>query len=228
MSMQLLFDSNYRATLRFGSQQLRPVFPERVQAAVRFAPHRVSLVSQIRYFMRTSLPPVKVALIFGSFENLLTGRRSAIQHFPMQVVREEVASYAQMVQDLLRAYANVSVYLLSPLYRSQPLWYESVYGETSNLFCSVLSRLDPARVKVVPPVDVSARSLDPHGVHFGDATHQLVVDQLISSFMNGVFVDPAHYPQADTIGYNLYPSSLILYPSRPWSYLFDFVFILLC
>ncbi len=207
--MQLLFDSNYRASLRFGSQQLRPAFSDRVQAAVRGAPDRVSLVSQIRYFMRSSPPPAKVALIFGSFENMLTGRRSAIQHFPMQVVREEVASYAQMVRDLLRAYTNVSVYILSPLYRSKPLWYESVYGETSNLFCSELSNLNPARVKVVPPVDVSAQSLDPLGVHFGDATHQLVVDQLLSSFMDGVFVDPAQYPLIDSTGYNLYLSTLI-------------------
>jgi hypothetical protein len=132
----------------------------------------------------------------------------------MQVVREEVAAYVQMVRDLLRAHVNVSVYLLAPLYRGQPLWYETVYGETSNLFCSELSHLDPACVKVVPPVDVSARFLDPLGVHFGNATHQLVVDQLLSSFMDGIFVDPAHYPQVDSIGYYLYPSKLILGLSR--------------
>jgi hypothetical protein len=111
--------------------------------------------------MRTSPPTSKLTLIFGGFENLLTGHQSAIQHFPMQAVPDELAAYVQMVRDLLRVHANVSVYLLAPLYHSQPLWYESVYGETSDLFCSELSHLDPVRVKVVPPVDVSARSWTP-------------------------------------------------------------------
>ena len=213
MSMQLLFDSNYRATLRFGSQQLRPIFSDGVQTAVRGAPDRVSLVFQIGYFMRTLPPSSKVALIFRSFENLLTGRRSAIQHFPMQVVRDEVLSYVQMVWDLLRAYANVSVYVLAPLYRSQPLWYESIYGEISNLFCSVVSHVDLVRVKVVPAVDVSARNLDPSGIHFDKEVQQLVVNQLRSSFQDGVFINPTQYPLVKNIGFYFFicPSFLIIW-----------------
>jgi hypothetical protein len=148
--MQLLLDSNFHATLRFGSRQLQPIFSDIVQSRVQGAPERVSLVSQIGYFMRTLPPPSKVALIFGSFENMLTGRRSPVQHFPIQAVRAEVALYVQMFRDLLRTYANVYVYVLAPLFRSQPLWYESVYGEMSNLFCSEVSHVDPDRVRVVP------------------------------------------------------------------------------
>ena len=99
---------------------------------------------------------------------------------------------------------------MAPLYRSQPLWYETVYGETSVLFCSEVSRLDPARVKVVPPVDVSAQHLDPLGVHYGNVVHQLVVDRLLASFMDGVFVDPNLYP-LDSIGYFKHLSILILW-----------------
>ena len=70
--------------------------------------------------------------------------------------------------------------------------------------------MDPARVKVVPPVDVSAQNLDPLGVHFDNVVHQLVVDRLLASFMDGVFVDPALYP-LDAIGYFAPLSVLILW-----------------
>lgn len=178
MAMFILLDSNFRASFRFGSRQLLPVFSDVVQSKIRGAPDRVSLVSQISYFMRSSPPPSKVVLIFGSFENVLTGRRSVVQHFPMMVVRAEVDSYAQMLRDLLRVHPNVSVFVLAPLFRSKPLWYESVYGEISNLFCSVISHVDLVRVKVVPPVAVSPESLDPSGIHFDKEVQQLVVNQL--------------------------------------------------
>ena len=90
MAMLVLLDSNFRATFRFGSRQLLPVFSEAVQSKVHGAPDRMSLVSQVSYFMRTLPPNSKVALIFGSFENMLTGRRSEIQHFPKAVIRFEV------------------------------------------------------------------------------------------------------------------------------------------
>ncbi len=201
--MLLLLDSNFRATFRFGSRQLLPVFSESVQSKIRGAPGRVSLVSQVSYFMRSSPPSSQVALIFGSFENILTGQRSEIQHFPKAVIREEVDSYAQMLRDLLKAYPTVTVYVFAPLFRSQPPWYESVYGELLNLFCSVISHVDPALVKVVPPVDVSHRNLDPAGVHFDKDVQQLVVNQLLSSFLDGVFIKPDEYPIVDIIGYRL-------------------------
>ncbi len=78
MAMLLLLDSNFRATFKFDSRQLQPFFYDAVQSRIRGAPDRVSLVSQITYYLRTSLPTSKVALIFGSFENILTGRRSAV------------------------------------------------------------------------------------------------------------------------------------------------------
>ena len=198
--MQLFLDSNFRASLKFGSCQLQPIFSDVVQAAVRGAPDRVSLVSQVTYFLKTSPPATKIALIFGSFENMLTGRRSTVQLSPMSEVRSEVASYVVMLQDLLRVYPLVSVYVLAPLYRSQPLWYESVYGETSTLFCSEISNLNPERVRVVPPIDVPAQHLDLTGVHFNNVVHQLVVAQLLSSFQDGIFVNPADFPIQEPIG----------------------------
>jgi hypothetical protein len=166
MAMLILLDSNFRASFRYGSRQLLPVFSEVVQAKICGAPDRVSLVSLITYFMRSSPPASKVALIFRSFENMLTGRKSEIQHFLMAVVRSEVESYVQMLRDLLHAYPSVSFFVLAPLFWSQLAWYESVFGELSTLFCSVIAHVDPARVKVVPSVDVAARNLDPAGVHF--------------------------------------------------------------
>jgi hypothetical protein len=76
--MLLLLDSNFRASFKFGSRQLLPVFSDAVQAGIRGAPDRVSLVSQVNYYLQRSPPTTKVALIFGSFENILTGHRSAI------------------------------------------------------------------------------------------------------------------------------------------------------
>ena len=201
MSMFILLDSNFRASFRFGSRQLLPVFSDVVQSRIRVAPDRVSLVSQISYFMKNSPPASKVALIFGSFENILTGRRSEVQHFPKVVIRDEVESYAQMVQDLLRVHPNVSVLILAPLFRTKPLWYESNYGELSNLFCSVLSHVDVSRVKVVPPVVVSSGSLDPSGIHFDKDVQQLVVSQLLSSFQDGIFINPDQYPLVENIGF---------------------------
>ena len=73
-------------------------------------------------------------------------------------------------------------------------------GEISTLFCSEVSNLDPSQVKVVPLVDVSAQHLDPLGVHNDNVVHQFVVDRLLASFKDGIFVDPALYP-LDAIGY---------------------------
>ena len=109
MSMMLFLDSNFRASLRFGSRQLRPVFSNDVQSAGRGAPDRVSLVSQVGYYMRNAPPSTKVALIFGSFENMLTGQRSAVQKFPMLAVRSELTDYISMLGDLLRLYSNASI-----------------------------------------------------------------------------------------------------------------------
>ena len=211
MAMLVLLDSNFRATFRFGSQQLLPVFSEMVQSKVRGAADRMSLVSQVSYFMKSSPPNAKVALIFGSFENMLTGRRSEIQHFPKAVIRFEVESYAQMLRDLLGAHPSVSVFF-APLFRSQPTWYESNYGEILDLFCSIITHVDPARVKVVPHVDISTKNLDPAGVHFDKVVQQLVVTQLLSSFLDGFFVDPQQYPLIDIIGYliNIFLSFLII------------------
>jgi hypothetical protein len=218
MAMLILLDSNYRASFRYGSRQLLPVFSEDIQAKIRGAPDRTSLVSQITYCMRSSPSASKMALIFGSFENMLTGRRSEIQHFPMAVVQTEVGLYAKMIRDLLMAYPSVSVFVLAPLFRSQPAWYDSVYGELSNLFCSVISHVDPARVKVVPPVDINASNLDPAGIHFDQDGQKLVLAQLLASFSDGIFVNPEQYPLVENIGLYLYISSslLIILFSNRW------------
>jgi hypothetical protein len=132
----------------------------------------------------------------------------------MMVVRFEVEAYVQMVKDLLGVYPNVSVFVLAPLFRSQPVWYESVYGELSVLFCTSLSHVNPSRVKVVPPVDVSRQHLDPSGIHFNQDVQQLVVSPLLSSFLEGVFLNPTQYPIIDVIGsYLLCPSFLIIWSS---------------
>jgi hypothetical protein len=76
----------------------------------------------------------------------------------------------------------------------------------------VISHVDPARVKVVPPVDVAAQNLDPARVHFDQDAQRLVIDQLLSSFLDGVFVNPEQYPLVENIGLYLYicPSFLII------------------
>ena len=121
----------------------------------------------------------------------------------MMVVRSEVESYVEMLWDLLHVHPFVSVYVLAPLFGRQPVWYEAIYGEMSNLFCSSVSHLDPARVKVVPAVEISPRHLDPEGVHFDKDAQQLVVNQLFSSFVDGFFINPANYPFVNIIGYFL-------------------------
>ena len=60
--------------------------------------------------------------------------------------------------------------------------------------------LDPSRVKVVPPVVVSPRNLDPASVHFDKDVQQLVVAQLLALFLDGVFIKPDEYPLIDIIG----------------------------
>jgi hypothetical protein len=88
-------------------------------------------------------------------------------------------------------------------FEASPPWYKSDYGELLNLFCSVISHVDPARVKVVPPVDVSPRNLDPAGVHFDKDVQQLVDTQLLSSFLDRVIVKPDEYHIINIIGYRL-------------------------
>jgi hypothetical protein len=130
----------------------------------------------------------------------------------MVVVQTEVELYAKMIRDLLVAYPSVAVFVLAPLYRSKPAWYDSIYGELSNLFCSVISHVDPARVKVVPPVDITESNLDPAGIHFDQDGQRLVLAQLLSSFSDGIFVNPEQYPLVENIGLylNLCSSLLII------------------
>jgi hypothetical protein len=61
--------------------------------------------------------------------------------------------------------------------------------------------VDLVRVKVVPAVDVSARNLDPSGIHFDKEVQQLVVNQLLSSFQDGVFITPTQYPLVEAISF---------------------------
>jgi hypothetical protein len=63
--------------------------------------------------------------------------------------------------------------------------------------------LDVLRVKIVPPVGVPSGSLDPSGIHFEKDVQQLVVNQLLSSFQDGVFINPDQYPLVENIGFLL-------------------------
>ncbi len=56
-------------------------------------------------------------------------------------------------------------------------------------------------VKIVPAVDVTARNLDPSGIHFDKEVQQLMVNQLLSLFQDGIFINPIQYPLVENIGF---------------------------
>ena len=74
----------------------------------------------------------------------------------------------------------------------------------------MISHVDPARVKVVPPVDITASNLDPAGIHFDQDGQRLVLAQLLASFSDGIFVNPEQYPLVENIGLYLYKCSSFL------------------
>jgi hypothetical protein len=67
------------------------------------------------------------------------------------------------------------------------------------MFLSDVAHIDPDRVLVVPPLYVTPQDLDFDGVHLKPASLQHVLDLLLESFRDGVFVKPADYPISEAI-----------------------------
>ena len=99
-----------------------------------------------------------------------------------------------MVRDILVIYPQVSVFILPPVYRTQPVWFSTSYEALVPLFLSAVSHIDVTRVMVVPPLDVSAQDIEYDGVHLKPPALQRVLDRLLTTFRDGVFVRPADYP----------------------------------
>ena len=192
--MFLFLDSNYRNALSYGGRQIGSVFPESVQLGARNCSDRAATVAQISYCLRPLPTDRRVAIVFGGFENFSTGARSVVQLAPLEVMKTEIASYASMVRDILVLYPQVSVYLLPPLYRSLPKWFASTYEALMPLFLSSVSHIDTARVLVVPPIHVAPLDLDYDGVHVKPPSLQRMLDMLLTTFRDGVFVRPGDYP----------------------------------
>ena len=62
------------------------------------------------------------------------------------------------------------------------------------LFLSDVSHLDPERVKVVPPFVASTGDLDVDGVHLRPVALQRLLDLLLVTFRDGIFVRPQDHP----------------------------------
>ena len=194
MAMFLFLDSNYKNALAYGGRQIGSVFPESVQLGARSCSDRSATIAQISFCLRPLPTDRRVAIVFGGFENFSTGHRSIVQSNPLDELKSELASYVRMVNDILVVYPQVIIYILPPIYRSQPVWFSATYESLVPLFLAALSHTDATRVMVVPPIDVSAQDLDYDGVHLKPAALQLVLDRLLTTFRDGVFVRPDDYP----------------------------------
>ena len=200
MSMFLFLDSNYRNALEYGGRQIGSIFSEAVQLNSRRCSDRASMISQISYCMRPLPSDRRVALVFGGFENFATGSRSIVQSEPLIELKFELTAYVKMIQDMLQLYPQAHVYVLPPIFRAQPTWFSSSYASLLPLFLSEVSHIDATRVLVVPPLIVTGRDLDIDGVHLLPASLQRVLDLLLKTFRDGVFVRPDDYPVVAAVG----------------------------
>jgi hypothetical protein len=66
-------------------------------------------------------------------------------------------------------------------------------------FLSDVSHIDLDRVKVVPPLVVSAQDLDFDGVHLRPAALQRLLDLLLVTFHDGIFVRSQDYPISEDL-----------------------------
>jgi hypothetical protein len=105
-----------------------------------------------------------------------------------------------MIMDVLKIYPLVTVYILPPMFRSMPAWFASSFEEMLPLFLADVSHIDPDRVLVVPPLKVAASDLDVDGIHLIPASLQRVLDMLLTTFRDGVFVCPDEHPLSEEIG----------------------------
>jgi hypothetical protein len=104
-----------------------------------------------------------------------------------------------MIMDILSIYPLVTIHILPPMFRAMPAWFSSSFEEFLPLFLSVVAHLDPDRVLVVPPLCVTPQDLDFDGVHLKPASLQRLLDLLLESFRDGVFVKPSDYPISEAI-----------------------------
>jgi hypothetical protein len=81
-----------------------------------------------------------------------------------------------------------------------PAWFASSFEEMLPIFLSDVSHIDPDRVLVVPPLNVTTPDLGFDGVHLKPSSLQRVLDLLLATFRNGVFVNPDDYPLSEAIG----------------------------
>ena len=197
--MFLFLDSNYRNALAYGGRQLSSVFPEVAQRNAHSCSDRASTISQISYRLRLQPPGQRAAIVFGGFENFSTGTRSTVQSAPLDELRTELTSYIRMIMDILVVYPQVSVYVLPPIFRSLPAWFASSYETILPKFLSYVSRIDERRVKVVPPFKVTSQDLEFDGVHLVPASLQHLLDLLLVSFRDGVFVLPGDFPLSEDL-----------------------------
>jgi hypothetical protein len=199
MAMFLFLDSNLRNAFDFGGRQLSTIFPEAVQRNAHSCSDRAATISQISYRLRLQTPGQLAGIVFGGFENFCTGTRSIVQHAPLEEIKSELSEYVKMITDILVIYPNVTVYVLPPMFRGLPLWYSSTFETILSTFICDVSHIDLARVLVVPPLHVSPEDLDFDGVHLKPVALQRLLDLLLVSFRDGVFVKPADYPLSEDI-----------------------------
>jgi hypothetical protein len=197
--MILFLDSNYRNALLYGGRQLSSVFSESVQRALHSCSDRAATISQISYCLRLMPTDQRVAIVFGIFEIFSTGTRSIVQLAPLAELKSELSEYVRMIRDILTLYPHVTVYVLPLMFRTLPTWFSTSYEAILLIFLSDVSHIDPARVVVVPPLAVSTPDLEFDGVHLKSSSLQRLLDLLLITFRDGVFVKPEDYPVLEDI-----------------------------
>ena len=199
MSMILFLDSNYRNALIYGGRQLSSVFSESVQRALHSCSDRAATISQILYCLPLMPADRRVAIMFGGFENFSTGTRISVQLAPLAELKSELSDYIRMIRDILTLYPHVTVYVLPPIFCSLPNWFSVSYGSILPIFLSEVSHIDLVRVLVVPPLVATSQDLDFDGVHLKSPSLQRLLDLLLVTFRDGVFVKPDEYPILEDI-----------------------------
>jgi hypothetical protein len=104
-----------------------------------------------------------------------------------------------MIKDILSLYPHVTVYVLPPMFCTLPTWFSTSYAAILPIFLSDVSHIDPLRVMVVPPLIVTSPDLDFDGVHLKSPSLQRLLDLLLLTFRDGVFVNPADFPVLEDI-----------------------------
>ena len=101
--------------------------------------------------------------------------------------------------DVLSIYPLVTIYVLSPIFRSLPTWFSESFDAMLPKFLSDVAHIDPERVFVVPPLRAMPQDLDVDGVHLKPPALQRLLDLLLLTFRDGLFVKPDDYPISEDI-----------------------------